>query len=148
MDICLKPTAVFAFLKSSPWLALAVLMMYLANRFLPALILLSLISAALSLYRYLYIRRCSYLITEQYIRLSQGIFFKRIATVELFRIKDYIIEEPLLLQLFRLMDLQLKTTDPENPVVWLRGIPQSDIVEKLRERILETRRHNQIIELN
>lgn len=148
MDICLKPTAVFAFIKASPFLILSVLLMYLANRFLPGLIWLSISCATLALYRYLYIRRCSYLVTEQYIRLSQGIFFKRIATVELFRIKDYIIIEPFLLQLFRLMDLQLKTTDPENPTVWLRGIPQSDIVETLRERILETRRHNQIIELN
>lgn len=148
MDIILKPSAAFAFCKAAPFLIVAVLMMYLANRFLPGLIWLSVISAALALYRYLYIRRCSYLVTEQYIRLSQGIFFKRIATVELFRIKDYVIIEPFLLQLFRLMDLQLKTTDPENPTVWLRGIPQSDIVETLRERILETRRHNQTIELN
>jgi uncharacterized membrane protein YdbT with pleckstrin-like domain len=148
MDIILKPTAVFAFIKTCPWLIGAILMMYLANCFSPLPIWFSLIGIVTALYRYLYIRRCSYLVTGQYIRITQGILFKRICTVELFRVKDYIILEPFLLQLFRLMDLQLKTTDPENPMLWLRGIPQSDIVEIVRERVLETRKHNQIVEIN
>jgi hypothetical protein len=46
------------------------------------------------------------------------------------------------------MDLHLKTTDPENPEVWLRGIPLSDLVEQLRERVLQTRQHNRIYEIN
>ena len=56
--------------------------------------------------------------------------------------------QPLILQVFRLMDLHLKTTDPENPEIWLRGIPLSDLVEQLRERVLETRKHNRIYEIN
>jgi uncharacterized membrane protein YdbT with pleckstrin-like domain len=103
---------------------------------------------AFALYRYIYIRRCSYIITEQYIRITRGIFFKRIDTVELFRVKDYTVTEPFLLQLFKLMDLHLKTTDPENPILWLRGIPQSDIIDTIRQRVLETRRHNPIYEIN
>ena len=73
---------------------------------------------------------------------------KQIDTVELFRVKDYIITEPFLMQVFKLMDLHLKTTDPGNPILWLRGIPQSDIIDIIRERVLETRKHNQIIEIN
>ncbi|MES2111889.1 MAG: hypothetical protein V4577_24240 [Bacteroidota bacterium] len=46
------------------------------------------------------------------------------------------------------MDLHLKTTDPENPIIWLRGIRQSDIVDIIRERVLETRQHNRIFEVN
>jgi len=61
----------------------------------------------------------------------------------------YIIFEPFLLQLFKLMDLHLKTTDPENPMLWLRGIPQSEgLIDTIRERVLETRKHNQIVEIN
>jgi len=130
-----------------PFLLLAIGAMYLAEKCWAGIIWLSIIAVAIALYRYLYIRRCSYLITGQYIRITQGIFLKRIDTVELFRVKDYILFEPFWLNIFRLMELKLKTTDPENPVLWLRGIPQSDIVELLRERILETRRHNQIIEI-
>jgi hypothetical protein len=52
------------------------------------------------------------------------------------------------LQIFSLMDLTLKGTDPENPVIWLRGIPRTDLVDVLRERVNEARQHNRLYELN
>jgi uncharacterized membrane protein YdbT with pleckstrin-like domain len=122
--------------------------MYLANRYFPGLIWPSLACMLFAFYRFLYIRSISYLVTTQYIRTARGLFFRRIDTVELFRIKDYIITEPLVLQLLRLMDVELRTTDSENPVLWMRGIPQSDIIDTIRERVLETRQHNRIYELN
>jgi uncharacterized membrane protein YdbT with pleckstrin-like domain len=148
MDIQLKPAAIFAFMKTLPPLLLSIVFLYMANRFWADLIWLSLIAMVFTQYRYVYIRRCSYIVTEQYIRVTRGIFFKRIDTVELFRVKDYTIEEPFLLQIFKLMDVQLRTTDPENPLLWLRGIPQSGIIDTIRERVLETRRHNPIYEIN
>jgi len=144
-DIQLRPSAIFAFFKSIPFILCAIAFAWLANRYFDELIYLSLFSMIAGLYRYIFIRRVIYLVTPQYIRITTGIFFKEIDTVELFRIKDYIIFEPFLLQLFKLMDLHLKTTDPENPLLWLRGIPQSDIID---ERVLETRKHNQIVEIN
>jgi hypothetical protein len=136
-DIQLRPSAIFAFSKSIPFMVCAIAFAWLASRYFSALIYLSLFSMLAGLYRYIFIRRVIYLVTPQYID-----------TVELFRIKDYVIFEPFLLQLFQLMDLHLKTTDPENPLLWLRGIPQSDIIDTIRERVLETRKHNQIVEIN
>jgi uncharacterized membrane protein YdbT with pleckstrin-like domain len=147
-DIQLRPSAIFAFSKSIPFMVCAIAFAWLASRYFSALIYLSLFSMLAGLYRYIFIRRVIYLVTPQYIRITTGIFFKKIDTVELFRIKDYVIFEPFLLQLFQLMDLHLKTTDPENPLLWLRGIPQSDIIDTIRERVLETRKHNQIVEIN
>ena len=147
-DILFKPSPIFAFFKNIPFMLCAIAFAWLANRYFGALIWFSLFSMFAGLYRYLFIRRVIYLVTPQYIRITTGIFFKEIDTVELFRIKDYIIFEPFLLQLFKLMDLHLKTTDPENPVLWLRGIPRSDIIDIIRERVLETRKHNQIVEIN
>jgi len=131
-----------------PFIISAIGFTWLANRYFPPLIWLSLLSSLFTIYRYIFIRKVIYLVTPQYIRITKGIFFKQIDTVELFRVKDYIIIEPPLLQLFKLMDLHLKTTDPENPILWLRGIPQSDIIDIIRERVLETRKHNQIVEIN
>ncbi len=122
--------------------------LYLANRYFPSLLAVSVVCLLCAIYRYLYIRSALYLVTVQYIRISLGILFRQIDTVELFRVKDYIITEPFLLQVFRLMDLHLKTTDPENPIIWLRGIPQSDVIDIIRERVLETRQHNRIFEIN
>lgn len=148
MDIQIKPATLFAFIKATPLLLCAAGILYLANRYIPDLIWLGFVAIVFALYRYLYIRSAIYLVTGQYIRISRGILFKQIDTIELFRVKDYVITEPFLLQIFRLMDVHLKTTDPENPIIWLRGIPQSNIIDIIRERVLETRQHNRIFEIN
>ena len=147
-DIQLRPSPIFAFLKTIPFVLCAIASMYVANRYLNDLLWISVLAIIAAIYRYIFIRRVIYLVTQEYIRVSKGIFFKQIDTVELFRVKDYIITEPFLLQVFKLMDLHLKTTDPENPVIWLRGIPQSNVIDIIRDRVLETRQHNRIVELN
>jgi uncharacterized membrane protein YdbT with pleckstrin-like domain len=147
-DICLRPSPIFALLKVMSFALCTLGLLFLANRYVPDLIWLSLVSAAFGIYRYIFIRQVIYLVTPGYIRITRGLFFKQTDTVELFRVKDYVITEPFLLQLFRLMDLHLKTTDPENPVLWLRGIPRCDIIDIIRQRVLEGRKHNQLIELN
>lgn len=88
------------------------------------------------------------MLTAEYIRVTRGIFFKRIDQVELFRVKDYIITQSFLLQVFKLMYLTLKSTDPENPVIRFAGIPESDITDTIRDRVLAARKHNNIYELN
>ncbi len=60
----------------------------------------------------------------------------------------YIITQPFILQLFQLMNLTLKTTDAENPVIWLRGIPRSDLTDVIRNHVQEARKANRIFEIN
>ncbi|HZY39387.1 MAG TPA: PH domain-containing protein [Mucilaginibacter sp.] len=144
----LRPAALFAFFKVFPFFVCSAGFLFLAWRLWPGLIWLSLFCLAFGLYRYIYTRTIYYLITPEIIRIRRGICFKRTDQVELFRVKDYIQTQSLFLQLFRLMDLCLKSTDPINPIIWLRGIPASDLVDVLRDRVKETRGHNQIVELN
>jgi len=66
----------------------------------------------------------------------------------MYRVKDYVLLRPFIFQVFKLMDLMLKTTDPENPIVWLRGIPLSGLVDTIRDHVQETRQHNRIYEIN
>jgi uncharacterized membrane protein YdbT with pleckstrin-like domain len=144
----IRPAAIFAFFKIFPFLVCSAGFVFMAWRLWPGLIWLSFFCLALAIYRYVYIRTIRYLITPEIIRIRRGICFKRTDQVELYRVKDYILTQPLLLQIFRLMDLCLKSTDPENPVIWLRGIPASDLVDVLRERVQQARGHNQIVEIN
>ncbi|WP_454802974.1 PH domain-containing protein [Mucilaginibacter phyllosphaerae] len=138
-DIILKPAGLFAIIKISPFILGTVLTTWLAYQYQALFIILSIFLLLFALYRYIYVRRAIYLVTTEYIRIRTGILFKRSKTVELFRVKDYIITQPPLLQILTLMDLQLKTTDPENPILWLRGIPQTNIIDTLRNRILQCR---------
>jgi len=147
-DIILKPAFSFAFLKALPLVLLSLTLLFLAWRLSPYFILFSFVVCLAAWYRILYIRTIEYLVTTEYIRISRGIFFKRVDQLEMYRIKDYVMMQPFSLQLFRLMDLLLKSTDPENPQVWLRGIPESGIIDTIRDRVQEARKHNNIYEVN
>ncbi len=147
-DIMLKPTVIFSFIKVLPLLALALTFLFLAWKLSPYFVVFGIAVAGFAWYRILFLRKCQYLIGKEYIKISRGIFFKRIDQVEMYRVKDYIVTQSFVLQLFRLMDVTLKSTDSENPVIWLRGIPLSDIIETIRERVQEARKINKIIELN
>jgi uncharacterized membrane protein YdbT with pleckstrin-like domain len=144
----IRPAGIFAFLKIFPLVLCTLGFLYLAWLIYPGLTWLSLLSLTAAVYRFVYIRRIRYTISPEIIRISRGIFFKRIDQVELWRLKDYIVTQSFLLQIFRLMDLELKGTDPENPVIWLRGIPRSGLVDILRPWVNEARQHNRIYEIN
>ena len=146
--IVVRPATLFAFIKVFPFIICAIGFLLLAWRYFPALAILSLLASMVGCYRFFYIRNCIYTITPEVIKITRGIFFKRTDQVELFRVKDYVQTQPFLLQLFSLMDLMLRTTDPVNPVIWLRGIPLSDIVDTIRSHVLETRQHNRVYEIN
>ena len=147
-DILLRPAMLFAFLKTLPLISLATTFLLLAWWLSPYFILFSLVVCGFAWYRLLYIRSFQYLVTHEYIRLTRGIFFKRIDQLEMFRVKDYIITQSFMLQLFKLMYLTLKSTDPENPVLQFQGIPESAITDTIRDRVLEARKSNNIYENN
>lgn len=147
-DILLRPAMLFAFLKAFPMIFLAMTFLLMAWWLSPYFILFSLVVCGLTWYRLLYIRSFQYLITTEYIRLTRGIFFKRIDQLEMFRVKDYVITQSFVLQLCKLMHLTLKSTDPENPIIRFQGIPESAITETIRDRVLAARKNNNIYELN
>ena len=146
--ITIKPATIFAFINVFPLIIVTVGFLFIAYLYFPGVIWLSLAVMIFGSYRFMFIRCTVYEITPEVIRFSRGIFFRRTDMVEMYRIKDYILTRPFIFQVFKLMDLTLKTTDPENPVIWLRGIPLSDLVDTIRNHVQETRQHNRIYEIN
>jgi len=146
--LTIRPAAVFAFVHVMAFTLCSIGFLLLAWRYWPGLVWISLLSAVFGFYRFLFIRSVCYTITPEIIRIRRGIFFKRTDQVELYRVKDYILTQPFLLQVCGLMNLTLKSTDPENPVIWLRGIPASDLVDTLRGYVQQARLNNKIYELN
>ena len=147
-ELVLKPAILYAFLQVLPLLLLAVLLLTIAWWLLQALIWLSLAAITVAAYRFIFIRSILYLITPEVIRTRTGIFYKRLDNLEMFRIKDYTITQPFILQVFHLMNLTLKTTDPENKSITLTGIPVSDIIDTIRGHVQDARQHNRIFEVN
>ena len=146
--IQLRPACIFAFIKIIPIILFSLGFLLLSWRVFPMLVWLALMGTSLAFYRFAYIRNTHYEVSPGIVRVSSGLLFKRIDQVELFRVKDYVLTQPFLLQLFRLMDLELKSTDPVNPVLWLRGIPYSNLVDTIRSHVQEARQYNRIYEIN
>jgi uncharacterized membrane protein YdbT with pleckstrin-like domain len=99
-------------------------------------------------YQFLYNRNTCYYLTKEVIRVRTGLFTLQTNQLELFRVKDYVIIQTFLMRMFNIMTVQLHTTDISNKVIHLAGIPYSNIVDQIRNRVLEARTKNRIFELN
>jgi len=147
-EIRLRPALAYAVMKISPLILLSLTLLWLAWNLSPCFVGFSFAVLLAAGYRLLYIRSLVWLITPEELKISSGILFKRADRIEMYRIKDYIITQSFLLQLFRLMTLTLKSTDAETPVVQLPGICESEIIDIIREHVQQARKNNHIYEIN
>jgi len=75
----------------------------------------------------------SYELTTQRLRISTGILNKHLDELELFRVKDYSMTQPLFLRLMGLGNLTMITSDASTPTVEMKAIAGvEDVREKLR----------------
>ncbi len=92
------------------------------------------------LWRWLATKNTKYELTNERLRTRYGILNKKMDELELYRVKDYKLENPFFLRMFSLGNIILETSDRSSPVVTINAIPNA---EELREKIrncVETRR--------
>ena len=90
--------------------------------------------------RYLITRTTSYQLTADRLTCQQGIFHRTLDEVELYRIKDYTVEAPLLYRWLSIADLVLVTSDKTHPTLVLRGITDAySVKELIRKQVEELR---------
>lgn len=91
----------------------------------------------------------SYELTTQRFRIRTGILSKRVDELELFRVKDYSMEQPLMLRLVGLGNLTMVTADATTPTVSMRAIPGVEGVrEKLRTAVQNERDRKRVRQLD
>jgi uncharacterized membrane protein YdbT with pleckstrin-like domain len=89
-----------------------------------------------ALFRVVVIKSRHYTITTERLRIRQGILSKRTDEVELYRVRDYVLVEPLSLRFFGLSDLVLTTDDTNNPSIVLKAIPQAQALkDQVRQHV-------------
>jgi membrane protein YdbS with pleckstrin-like domain len=92
------------------------------------------------IYRYLVIRCTSYAFTTQRLTIKMGILNRSTEEVELYRVNDITLGEPLLLRVFGLGNVLVITTDSTAPAFILWGISSPDKVrQQLREQVKNAR---------
>jgi uncharacterized membrane protein YdbT with pleckstrin-like domain len=94
-------------------------------------------------------RTTLYELTTQRLRRSTGILNRKIDELELFRVKDYAMEQPLLLRMLGLGNLTLVTSDASTPTVAIKAISEvHDVREKLRNAVQAERDRKRVRELD
>ncbi|MBN8420872.1 MAG: PH domain-containing protein [Verrucomicrobia bacterium] len=96
------------------------------------------------------VTKCTtYELTTQRLRIRAGILNKKVDELELFRVRDYTMEQPLLLRMVGLGNLTLITTDATTPTVIMRAIPGVEAVrEKLRNAVQNERDRKRVRQMD
>ena len=94
-------------------------------------------------------RATVYELTSQRLKITSGILTRKLDEVELFRVKDYSMEQPLLLRMLGLGNLTLITSDVTCPNATLEAIPEvNEVREKLRNAVQAERDRKRVREMD
>jgi uncharacterized membrane protein YdbT with pleckstrin-like domain len=85
-----------------------------------------------AVWKWLVVRNIRYELTSERLRVRRGVLNKELDEMELYRVRDYKLEQPLILRVFSLGNVTVTSTDISEPVFTLRAIRES---EQVRERI-------------
>jgi uncharacterized membrane protein YdbT with pleckstrin-like domain len=90
-----------------------------------------------------------YELTTQRLRKTSGILNRRLDELELYRVKDYSLEQPFVLRMLGLGNLSLITSDASTPELELKAIAGAeDVREKLRHAVQSERDRKRVRELD
>ena len=107
------------------------------------------IPAGLWLYRWILNRSTIYELTTQRLRITHGILNRRLDELELYRVKDYVMEQPLFLRALGLGNISIHTSDASTPQLTLQAIANvADVREKLRNAVQAERDRKRVRELD
>jgi uncharacterized membrane protein YdbT with pleckstrin-like domain len=91
----------------------------------------------------------SYELTSQRLKIGTGILNRKLDELELFRVKDYAMDQPLFLRIVGLGNLTLVTSDASTPTVAIRAIANVEAVrEKLRNAVQAERDRKRVREMD
>ena len=100
-------------------------------------------------WKWLVLRNIRYELTSERLRIRQGVLNKELDELELYRIRDYKLEQPLILRLFSLGNITLRTSDTSHPLIMLRAIRDGEHVrEQIRKYVEECRVKKRVLPLD
>jgi uncharacterized membrane protein YdbT with pleckstrin-like domain len=117
---------------------------------LPAFVLCAILSFLvvpifIAMWKWLVVRSIRYELTTERLRMRHGVLNKEHEELELYRVRDYRVEQPLHLRLFSLGNLIVTSSDTSHPNVVLRAIRNSEHVrEQLRRHVEDCRTRKRV----
>ncbi len=101
------------------------------------------------IWRFLVIRCEVFELTSQRLRISHGVFNQKIDEIELYRVKDVLVERKWWMRILGLGSLHLETSDRSLPQVTIPAIPNAiELRESLRKEVEIVRDKKRVRELD
>lgn len=102
-----------------------------------------------AIWQYLVVRCRRYELTNQRLRIYEGVLNQTIDELELYRVKDIAVERPILLRLVKLSTLVLMTSDRSHPDLRLSAVKGGmQLLVTLRETVEERRESKRVREMD
>jgi uncharacterized membrane protein YdbT with pleckstrin-like domain len=103
----------------------------------------------IAVWKWLVLRNTRYELTTERLRIRQGVLNKELDELELYRVRDYRLEQPFWLRLFSLGNITLRSSDTSHPVVVLRAIRNGESVrEQIRTHVEDCRVKKRVLPLD
>jgi uncharacterized membrane protein YdbT with pleckstrin-like domain len=94
----------------------------------------------IAVWKWLVLNNTRYELTTERLRVRRGVLSKELEELELYRVRDYRLEQPFILRLFSLGNITINTTDVSQPIVILHGVRNSEHVrEQIRNHVEQCR---------
>ena len=144
-----KPEKIYATLFLTPYILIAFIISISAIWFNALyLILLSIPVVVLGLYKYFLIISSTFYLSDQQLIIQRGVFTKTVNYLELYRIKDILVEQPFWMKALGLMNITLLSFDKEESLLVLKGIKISDLPQSIRNHVQECRQRNKVLTID
>lgn len=145
----IKPEKIYATLFLTPYILIAFIISISAIWFNALyLILLSIPFVVLGLYKYFLIISSTFYLSDQQLIIQRGVFTKTVNYLELYRIKDILVEQPFWMKALGLMNITLLSFDKEESLLVLKGIKISDLPQSIRNHVQECRQRNKVLTID
>jgi len=117
--------------------------------FLCALLFWLVVPVFVAVWKWLVLRNVRYELTTERLRVRQGVLNKELDELELYRVRDYKLDQPFFLRIFSLGNITLRSSDTSHPVVALRAIRDGEAVrERIRRHVEECRVKKRVLPLD
>lgn len=118
----------------------------------PALLLVTLFVAgcpgAVALWKWVSVRNTRYTLSTQRLSLHSGVLSKESSSLELYRVKDFTVSQPLFLRLFSVSNIILETSDKSHPTFTIRAVPNGDALAGTIRKHVEIMRRGRVREVD
>ena len=98
--------------------------------------------------QYVVIKKHKWLITDEVVNRTQGVFAQQTDYIELYRIVDYAESQTFLQRFFKVKTVTLISTDKSDPEMNIFGVPaKSDLIKIIRTRVEHNKKEKRIYEI-